>query len=466
MTEHNDKADSDGNKYQRPIDGDVPDPAEEVTEPSQATEPSQKEALGDDLVETAAGHPGAGPLDQVQQPEVEGAASEPGPQPPQESTGGKDSKDGPVEPKEAAPVPLTPVIQKMPSRAPGYLGLLLGLCALGLAGYLYYLTQLQDPLAPFVKRIDDIATRAEANSGRVASESEALRKELETALRAQSLAATQEAGKFRSELAAQQENLEAAQTALAESLGETIRAQPPTDRDWKLAEVEYLLRVANHRLLMERDALTAGQMLTAADKILAELGDFSLFAVRARLADEILSLKSLTGTDLQGLYLQLEALKNNVKSLPLRLPEYLQNRAPGFDATPEEVETATQDKEQTVWQEIGSRLSAFYQYRKIDGTETRRPLLSPDQETYLEMNLRLMLERAQLALMRRNQLVYEQSLSTAEEWIGEYHDTSASAVTLMQSQIAELLTVELELPIPDISGSLTALQAVSRGRDE
>lgn len=370
---------------------------------------------------------------------------------------------------ETVPAP----VQKMPSKVPGYLGLLLGLCGLGLAGYLYYVTQFQDPLAPFEKRIDELATRAEANSGQVMSQSEAIRQEIQAAISTQSQQQSQQADALRSELAAQQDNLEAAQAALAESLGETIVAQPPSDRDWKLAEVEYLLRIANHRLLMERDALTAGQLLTTADEILAEVGDFSLFDVRARLADEILSLKSMTGTDLQGLYLQVEALKNNIKTLPLRPPEYMEaNVAPGaaldsaFDGDEgAEVAVNAPTDEQSVWQDLGGRLSAFFQYRQIDGNETRRPLLSPDEAIYLEMNLRLMLERTQLALMRRNQLVYQQSLATAEEWIDEYLDGEDRAVVQTRGQIAELLAVELELPIPDISGSLKALEAVSRGRD-
>jgi len=364
--------------------------------------------------------------------------------------------------------------QKMPSKVPGYLGLLLGLCGLGLAGYLYYLTQLQNPLAPVEKRIAELTTKTEANSGQVANQSDALRDEIQTAMNAAMSTQQEQAEALRTELEAQQENLEAAQAALAESLGETITAQPPTSRDWKLAEVEYLLRIANHRLLMERDALTAGQLLTTADNILGQVGDFSLFDVRARLADEILSLKAMTGTDLQGLYLQVEALKKSVATLPLRPPEYTEaNVAPGAALNAALGDTEAADSlanaptaTQTVWQELGGRLSAFFQYRKIDGNETRRPLLSPDESIYLEMNLRLMLERSQLALMRRNQLVYEQSLVTADEWIVEYLDDEDASVAQTRNQIAELLEVELELPVPDISGSLKALEAVSRGRGE
>lgn len=428
MTENNDKSGTDGNQYQRP-DGDA-----------SALDQEELDKLAD-----------SGPSSESDTAVAEQAARE---------------DLAPEEPVHNEPAA---VVQKMPSKIPGYLGLLLGLGALGLAGYLYWLTQLQDPLAPFEKRIDEIATRAESNSGKVSSETDALRQELQTAIQTATRSQDEAADSLRSEIASQQENLEAAQAALAESLGETINAQPPTDRDWQLAEAQYLLRIANHRLLMERDAVMAGQLLASADNILAEVGDFSLFDVRARLADEILSLKALTGTDLQGLYLQIEALKKAIETLPARVPEYLQKDAPALDADPDAVAAAAEAgdaKAPTVWQEIGSRLSAFYQYRKVDGSETREALLSPDQSIYLEMNLRLMLERAQLALMRRNQLIYEQSLATAEEWVGEYFDSSAPSVTQAQSQLAELLEVNLELPIPDISGSLTALQAVSRGSEE
>ncbi len=348
-----------------------------------------------------------------------------------------------------------------PSRLPAALALLFALGALGLSGYLFYELRYQDPLAlteaKLSDRIDELAGRAQSNSGELTTQAQALRNEMQLAMTTQ----TEAADTLRTELAAQQENLEAAQAALAESLGETIAAAPPTDRDWKLAEAQYLLRIANHRLLMERDAATAATLLGAADQVLAEVGDFSLYDVRARLADEILSLKSLAGTDLQGMYLQLEALKNSLQALPLQLPEYMQAKIAPQQSLEEALGEPTQA--QNVWGELGSRLSVFFDYRKIDGQETRRPLLSPSEATYLEMNLRLMLERAQLALMRRNQMVYEQSLSTAADWMEDYLDAQHPAVEQAQQQIEELLRVELEQPLPDISGSLSALNAISRG---
>ena len=361
----------------------------------------------------------------------------------------------PAPPPAAAPVSRWPVI----------LALLVALGSLGVSGFLFYELRLRNPVAPLAQRVDErvaeLAAQARATSGELAAETQSLRTEFERAITAQ----TEQAAALRAEIEAEQDGLAAAQAALATTLGETLAAAPPSDRDWKLAEAEYLLRIANHRLLMEQDARAAGQLLTTADRILAEVGDFSLHDVRARLADEILSLRSAAESDQQGLYLQLEALKNSLQALPLRLPEYMQAKVAPQQSL-EEALTTPAAADNTVWQQVAGRLSAFFDYRRIEGPETRRPLLSPEEATYLEMNLRLMLERSQLALLRRNQMVYEQSLSTAADWMDDYLDPAHPAVAESQRQIEELLGVQVEQPMPDISGSLNSLQAITRGSRE
>ena len=87
------------------------------------------------------------------------------------------------------------------------------------------------------------------------------------------------------------------------------------------------------------------------------------------------------------------------------------------------------------------------------------PLLAPDEAVYLELNLRLMLERAQLAALRRQQVVFEASLGTAREWLLEYLDQEEPVVTQVVSEIDGLLEVQLDQPLPDISASLSALVA-------
>ncbi|TBR36406.1 hypothetical protein CBF23_015170, partial [Marinomonas agarivorans] len=57
------------------------------------------------------------------------------------------------------------------------------------------------------------------------------------------------------------------------------RLENTTKEDWKLAEAEYLIRLANQRLLMEKDVIGAKNMLLNAVDILEQLDDPLLFDV-------------------------------------------------------------------------------------------------------------------------------------------------------------------------------------------
>jgi uroporphyrin-3 C-methyltransferase len=219
----------------------------------------------------------------------------------------------------------------------------------------------------------------------------------------------------------------------------------PAPRDWQLAEVRYLLRMANHRLLLERDAPGAAALLEAADEVLVELDDFALHEVRARIAAERLALESLPVLDAEGLFLRLEAIKGDLDQLPLRVPEL------------EPVQPATAPA--TWWEAVRAEIDNLVRFRRFDGAAVR-PLLAPEEAVYLELNLRLMLERAQLAGLRREQAIYDQSIAVARDWIERYLDDSTPEVRRIQEGLRALATVRLAAPLPDLSGSLAALNAL------
>src|SRR5690606_5363670 len=62
---------------------------------------------------------------------------------------------------------------------------------------------------------------------------------------------------------------------------ERLQALSTTTReDWLLAEAEYLLRLANQRILTERQTANALSLMVTADDILKEIDDPDLFVVR------------------------------------------------------------------------------------------------------------------------------------------------------------------------------------------
>ncbi|MEM8766228.1 MAG: uroporphyrinogen-III C-methyltransferase [Pseudomonadota bacterium] len=315
---------------------------------------------------------------------------------------------------------------KAKGRFLGFLGLLAGLAGLGVAGYLYYLLIYLDPDAPVRARLQSLELATESSERTLAD----LLQSQDRAL---------------ADFAAEQERRQQASAEqVLEAVNRVATQAPPSRREWKIAEVAYLLRIANHRVLMERDAAGALVLLRAADEILKDLDDFALYAVRARLADEILSLENVESNDIQGLFLRLEAVKTELRTQHVKLPN--------FDAP-----AAPEESDAGFWRALADQLGGYLRFRRFEG-ESVRPLLAPEEEAYLELNLRLMLERAQLAALRREQVVFEQSLQTAANWIATYLDDTEPGVLRSLEELDALSRVQLDVPLPDVSGSLSALK--------
>ena len=247
----------------------------------------------------------------------------------------------------------------------------------------------------------------------------------------------------------QSEELSEVQSQVHKSLNEALLAAPPSQREWKIAEAEYLLRIANHRVLMEQDSNGALQLLLAVDSILLELDDYSMHEVRARLADEIVALKQVRRDDLQGIFLRIEGVSGQLVQLTFNTPAYLSEKST--------------ETEEDILGSISQQFSELLRFRTVTADAKVKALLAPQEESYLELNLRLSLQQAQLAALKRHQGVYESSLLNTRDWILQYMQQDHVANGLVE-ELETLAALQLARPLPDISGSLTALlEAVRTG---
>ncbi|MEM6709813.1 MAG: uroporphyrinogen-III C-methyltransferase [Pseudomonadota bacterium] len=356
----------------------------------------------------------------------------------------------------------------------GYLALMLALGAAAVAGYIYYELIYKAPFAsqyaPMetvervqqLQRSDSEHTQIESDLGAqlttLAEQLEQARQQQleQQAAQLENLEALESTvdrvtRRVDGQQEQQSEALAATEEQLLTNLNEVANRAPPSRSEWKIAEVEYLLRIANHRVLMERDADGGLQLLQTADAILAELDDFGFHQVRSQLAEEILSLKRVGDVDAQGMYLRLEAVKGELDGLPLRVPERLRDRS-----------QTTSEEDAGLLTRILDQFSPYFAYRSDLKTRIQ-PLLAPDEITYLELNLRLMLEQAQLASLRSQQEIFEQSLDNAADWIQDHLDTDDPAVAQLVTEIEDLRDSSVLRDLPDISGSLRSLLATERG---
>ena len=265
-------------------------------------------------------------------------------------------------------------------------------------------------------------------------------------------------------LASQRELIATQQRQIDHNARELLEAGNRTRTDWLLAEAEYLLRIANQRLMIEKDIRGAMSALEAADEVLNESDDIGVYPVRQQLAREILALKGLTGVDRTGLYLTLEAAINSIHQLTDQA--LISENAPGFVVSAAQGESAGTDEEPgavvQAWNKVKATLMQVVVVRRMD--EPVKPLLSPDQSAYARLNLQLMLEEAEMAVLRGNQPLYERALTKARTTIDDWYNASNPRVTALSDTLAELAGKNVDPELPDISQSLDLLKERLAGR--
>jgi uroporphyrin-3 C-methyltransferase len=97
-------------------------------------------------------------------------------------------------------------------------------------------------------------------------------------------------------------------------------------------------------------------------------------------------------------------------------------------------------------------------FRLREHAQAVQPMLPPDSEYFLRENLRLQLVAARLALLRGDRGQYRAALHTALAWLGDYFDASDAGVGRLKERLEQLAAVDIDPPLPDVSGSLRVLR--------
>lgn len=225
---------------------------------------------------------------------------------------------------------------------------------------------------------------------------------------------------------------------------------------WQVAEAEYLIRVANHRLTLMHDPLTALAALHSADERLRDTGDPGWGGVRTVLAQEITRLTGVPKVDMDGLVARLSALTEQVDQLPLREEGVAINTLEPATVVVEAEGPEQGFDLQRIWQDFWDGFKSMMVIRHHQ--QPIAPMLSPEQGYILRQNLRLKLEGASTALMGRNASFYQESLRSSAAWVDRYFATGSPSVEAFREQLSQLTKEEIAPVLPDISAALRALQ--------
>lgn len=235
-----------------------------------------------------------------------------------------------------------------------------------------------------------------------------------------------------------------------------VRQRKIGDRDEQnVVEISYLLRIAQHRLILGQDSQAALAALKAADERLRQIDDPRMLAAREQLASDINRLLAIRWPDIDGMALRLADYANRIEQLPL-----LQGRQQA-EAKPPAAETKTPARD---WDELPSavmdELKKLVVIRYNENSDTG--LLAPEQQYFLLQNLRLTLEAARLALLQRHTKDFRGAVAKAQDWLKRYFDQNSPEVAAMQAELARMQQAELLPELPDITHAMTTLEELSR----
>ncbi|MBT3046760.1 MAG: uroporphyrinogen-III C-methyltransferase [Candidatus Thiodiazotropha sp.] len=317
-------------------------------------------------------------------------------------------------------------------------------------GYRYWLDMKQSLVS-----LNDALLKANQEQSRFEQQLQQTRQDFaqqQQAIAAQRDALTQQAEKIRQE----RESSRKQGDQLYRSLAEIQTRMGGKEGQWRVAEAEYLMRVANHRLNLMGDPDTALEALKSADERIAASGDPGWSEVREIIAKEVARLIATPKVDRGGISAELTALTERVDGLALEDAGVMLADEATLSDPPEDVagnEGFQLDRLlDDFWRGFKSMMVIRHHDRPVGA------MLPPEHRYFLLQNLRLKLENAKSAMMGRNQPLYSDNLTSAIGWIDHYFQLSDADVAGFRSQLEGLAAKEIAPRMPDISGSLRALQ--------
>jgi len=349
-----------------------------------------------------------------------------------------------------------------------FLALLIALAALVAAGWLWWQAQSSDAAAEQLARTEIV--RLDGIDSRLSAQLQELRNMLDSAPDG---AEEARFAAFQNALSQEQERAAAMQQALQEQVtltrsmqsaidamhGRLVAAESSLARadareldargDLDLAEVDYLLRLANERLQLFSDPRSADRALALADAHLAALDNPAYLGVRQAIANARGELAALNLPDDLEIAGQLEGIQDAIPRLPFR------------PASPAVVE-AEPPVDAGWWEKLKSTLGSLVTVRRSTEEESRR--ISLQDKDYIRQRLWLQVEVAYLALMRHDQEAFRSALQRVQASLVEWFDPANAEVAAVAQSLEALRVLDVSVTWPDISEPWNTLRLVRAAR--
>lgn len=250
------------------------------------------------------------------------------------------------------------------------------------------------------------------------------------------------------------QNLQLSHNGLIEHVEtvKTVAAKGGDINAFPLAEVDYLLRLADAKLKLERNLSTARLALDVAQQRLKAVNENAMTPVQTMIGEAIASLRGVQLPDLTALSHKVTEMDRQVEHLPLQItsgvPDIKNRIKPAITAA------ISTDANRSWWDRTSE--AVWNQFKDIVVIRRVRseapPLIAMEEEFFLRQNLRLELESMRMALLRSDAQAYQDSNEQVRQWVSTYFDTQDSRVAAFLSELQALQTIQFNPYIPDLAG--------------
>ncbi|MAZ39104.1 MAG: hypothetical protein CMF49_03210 [Legionellales bacterium] len=225
--------------------------------------------------------------------------------------------------------------------------------------------------------------------------------------------------------------------------------------DWVLAEVAYLVRLANFNLHFGHNISETQQLLKTADNRIAGLKDPRLLPIRKSLTENMATLAAIPQVDVEGILLKLNAQSNAINKLPVITTPEANDASQTHAAEAKIHQPGWKRNLERSWQAISKLIVVQYHNQPVS------KLISSENRAYIDMHLQLLLSQAAWAVMHGKEILYKQNLQEAQIWIKNYYVGDSSKTQAMLATLSELVSINITPRYPEVINTLQVINSVS-----
>ena len=246
---------------------------------------------------------------------------------------------------------------------------------------------------------------------------------------------------------------------LVDLVSQPVREQFNINKDYALSEVEHLLTIANHNLLLGHDYETTLSALDAASIRLSGINIKEATVIQEQINKDIDILRSSNQKDLSSFILFLSELSVRIDSFPLKKILMQGNPQNNKKIASEEIR-GIENFFTLVLKEL-KNLVVITRNENL-----KKDYFLPDEINLLKLSIKFELTNAKFALLNRDKENLSASIYQVKNYLRNYYDLTNLETQNVYNDLSKVTNLEISPPHIDITSSLESVRALIRIQNE